>query len=144
MYCNVIERLDEGTQRSSSFAEFLERIDNRRQDWPVCSSDIYPIEQVWGVLGRRLAERRPPPEIITEKCVKITQEILHNLTMSVKRGRILCISARVHHYPLNILLFFGLKYKKRVVSVFCPALLVNHFLNKCIMYTLHFFICLLS
>ncbi|GFW52591.1 transposable element Tcb2 transposase [Trichonephila clavipes] len=32
-----------------------------RMEWPACSPDRNPIEHVWDALGRRVADRQPPP-----------------------------------------------------------------------------------
>ncbi|GFV43359.1 transposable element Tcb2 transposase [Trichonephila clavipes] len=37
-----------------------------RMEWPACSPDMNPIEQVWDALGRRVADRQPPPKTLQE------------------------------------------------------------------------------
>ncbi|GFW77050.1 transposable element Tcb2 transposase [Trichonephila clavipes] len=37
-----------------------------RMEWPACSPDMNPIEQVWDALGRRVAGRQPPPKTLQE------------------------------------------------------------------------------
>ncbi|GFW91144.1 transposable element Tcb2 transposase [Trichonephila clavipes] len=36
-------------------------------EWPTCSPDMNPIEHVWDALGRQIAGRKPPPQILQEQ-----------------------------------------------------------------------------
>ncbi|GFV21645.1 transposable element Tcb2 transposase [Trichonephila clavipes] len=35
-------------------------------EWAGCSPDMNPIKHVWDALGRRVAGRQPPPQILQE------------------------------------------------------------------------------
>ncbi|GFX58885.1 transposable element Tcb2 transposase [Trichonephila clavipes] len=37
-----------------------------RMEWPAYSPDMNPIEHVWDALGRRVADRQPPPKTLQE------------------------------------------------------------------------------
>ncbi|GBN08962.1 hypothetical protein AVEN_220705-1 [Araneus ventricosus] len=45
-----------------------------RMDWPAYSSDINPIEHVWDILGRRIADRSSLPETIQQLESSLLQE----------------------------------------------------------------------
>ncbi|GFV31816.1 transposable element Tcb1 transposase [Trichonephila clavipes] len=46
--------------------ECLQSEDITRMDWPEYSPDLNPIEHVWGMLGRRIADRQTPPTSLPE------------------------------------------------------------------------------
>ncbi|GFV46845.1 transposable element Tcb2 transposase [Trichonephila clavipes] len=54
------------THRANLVEDFLfeERI--VQMEWPTCSPDMNPIEHVWDALGRRVADRQPPPQTLQE------------------------------------------------------------------------------
>ncbi|GFW17253.1 transposable element Tcb2 transposase [Trichonephila clavipes] len=37
-----------------------------RREWPECSINMNPTEQVWDALGRRVSGRQPPPQTLQE------------------------------------------------------------------------------
>ncbi|GFU52603.1 transposable element Tcb1 transposase [Trichonephila clavipes] len=46
--------------------ECLQSEDITRMDWPAYLPDLNPVEHVWGMLGRRIAARQPPPTCLPE------------------------------------------------------------------------------
>ncbi|GFS67235.1 transposable element Tcb2 transposase [Trichonephila clavipes] len=60
---------------------------------PVCSLDMNPIEYVWDTLGRRLADRQPPPQTLQEleraalleKWDRIPQLVINSLIDSMSQ-----------------------------------------------------------
>ncbi|GFX94941.1 transposable element Tc3 transposase [Trichonephila clavipes] len=73
--------------------QLLESEDIERMDWPARSSDLNPIEHVWGFLGRRLAARTLPPVTIRElrlalqdEWAVILQQLIDTLILSMGRS----------------------------------------------------------
>ncbi|GFW39838.1 transposable element Tcb1 transposase [Trichonephila clavipes] len=52
--------------RANLVEDFLFEKGIVRMEWPACSSDMNPIEQVWDALGRRVAGCQPPPKTLQE------------------------------------------------------------------------------
>ncbi|GFY19738.1 transposable element Tcb2 transposase [Trichonephila clavipes] len=52
--------------RANLVEDFLFEEGIVRMEWPVCSPDMNPIENVWDALGRQVAGRQPPPQILQE------------------------------------------------------------------------------
>ncbi|GFV72044.1 transposable element Tcb1 transposase [Trichonephila clavipes] len=52
--------------RANLVEDFLFEEGMVRMEWPGCSPDMNPIEQVWDALGRRVAGRQPPPQTLQE------------------------------------------------------------------------------
>ncbi|GFT56025.1 transposable element Tcb1 transposase [Trichonephila clavipes] len=52
--------------RANIVDECLQSEDITRMDWPAYSLDLNPIENVWDMLGRRIAARQPPPTCLPE------------------------------------------------------------------------------
>ncbi len=60
-------------------------------DWPACSPDLSPIENVWRILKRKMRQRRPRTVAHFKTCLqeewdKITPETLHHLVSSVPKS----------------------------------------------------------
>ncbi|GFU63803.1 transposable element Tcb1 transposase [Trichonephila clavipes] len=53
-------------QRANIVDECLQSEDITRMDWPAYSPDLNPIEQLWDMLGRRVAARQPRPTCLSE------------------------------------------------------------------------------
>ncbi|GFS79354.1 transposable element Tc3 transposase [Trichonephila clavipes] len=52
--------------RANIVDECLQSEDITRMDWPAYSPDLSLIENVWDILGRRIAARKPPPTCLPE------------------------------------------------------------------------------
>ncbi len=66
---------------------WLRRKRVRVLDWPACSPDLSPIENVWRILKRKMRQRRPRTVAHLKTCLqeewdKITPETLHHLVFS--------------------------------------------------------------
>ncbi len=69
---------------------WLRRKRVRVHDWPACSPDLSPIENVWRILKRKMRQRRPRTVAHLKTCLqeewdKITPETLHHLVSSVPK-----------------------------------------------------------
>ncbi|GFU82112.1 transposable element Tcb1 transposase [Trichonephila clavipes] len=51
--------------RANIVDDYLQSDDITRMDWPAYSPDLYPIEHVWDMLGRRIAARQPLSHLST-------------------------------------------------------------------------------
>ncbi|GFV74171.1 DDE_3 domain-containing protein [Trichonephila clavipes] len=70
--------------------ECLQSEDITRMDWPAYTPDLNPIDQVWDMLGRRIAARQPPstclPELwraLLDEWCNIPQDQNDNLILSI-------------------------------------------------------------
>ncbi len=77
---------------------WLRRKRVRVLDWPACSPDLFPIENVWRILKRKMRQRRPRTVAHLKTCLqeewdKITPETLHHLVSSVPK-RLLSVVKR--------------------------------------------------
>ncbi len=77
---------------------WLRRKRVRVLDWPACSPDLSPIENVWHILKRKMRQRRPRTVAHLKTCLqeewdKITPETLHHLVSSVPK-RLLSVVKR--------------------------------------------------
>ncbi|GFX73507.1 transposable element Tcb2 transposase [Trichonephila clavipes] len=52
--------------RANLVEDFLFEEGIVRMEWPACFPDMDPVEHVWDTLGRRVADRRPPPQTLQE------------------------------------------------------------------------------
>ncbi len=78
---------------------WLRRKRVRVLDWPACSPDLSPIENVWRILKRKMRQRRPRTVAHLKTCLqeewdKITPETLHHLVSSVPK-RLLSVVKRM-------------------------------------------------
>ncbi len=69
---------------------WLRRKRVRVLDWPACSPDLSPIENVWRILKRKMRQLRPRTVAHLKTCLqeewdKITPETLHHLVSSVPK-----------------------------------------------------------
>ncbi|GFT55148.1 transposable element Tcb2 transposase [Trichonephila clavipes] len=92
--------------RTLAIEELPESEDITRMDWPAYSSDLNPIEHVWDALGRRIAARLYHPEntqqlkqMLIEEWALLSQEMLHQLVLSMRRRCEATIAVRGGHTP---------------------------------------------
>ncbi len=83
---------------------WLRRKRVRVLDWPACSPDLSPIENVWRILKRKMRQRRPRTVAHLKTCLqeewdKITPETLHHLVSSVPK-RLLSVVKSVATFVL--------------------------------------------
>ncbi|GFT08326.1 transposable element Tc1 transposase [Trichonephila clavipes] len=76
--------------RANIVDECLQSEDITRMDWPAYSPVLNPIENVWDMLGRRIAARQPPPTRLSElrralldEWCNIPQDQIDNLILFV-------------------------------------------------------------
>ncbi|GFX56376.1 transposable element Tcb1 transposase [Trichonephila clavipes] len=75
-------------------------------DWQAYSPDLNPIEHVWFMLGRRIADRQSPPTCLLElrralldEWCNILQDQIDNLILSMSRRYKACIASSGRHTP---------------------------------------------
>ncbi len=79
--------------------------EGRVLDWPACSPDLSPIENVWRILKRKMRQRRPRTVAHLKTCLqeewdKITPETLHHLVSSVPKQSFKCCEKEWQHYKV--------------------------------------------
>ena len=57
--------------------DFLQRRGVQRLDWPACSPDMNPIENIWDQLYRRVRENHPPAQNVQALLGYLNQEWLN-------------------------------------------------------------------
>ncbi|GFV43964.1 transposable element Tcb2 transposase [Trichonephila clavipes] len=92
--------------RANIVDECLKSEDITRMDWAAYSPDLNPIENVWDMLGRRIAARQPPltclPELrraLLDEWCNIPQDQIDNLILSMPRCCKACIASSGRHTP---------------------------------------------
>ncbi|GFX08678.1 transposable element Tcb1 transposase [Trichonephila clavipes] len=92
--------------RANNVDECLQSEDITPMYWPAYSPDLNPIENVWDMLGRRIAARQPPPTCLPElrralldEWCNISQDQIDNLILSMSRRCKVCIASYGRHTP---------------------------------------------
>ncbi|GFV79168.1 transposable element Tcb2 transposase [Trichonephila clavipes] len=90
--------------RESIADECLQSEDIISMDWPAYSPDLNPIEHVWDMLGRRIADRQPPPTCLPElrgalcyELCNIPQDHIDNLILRMARHCKACFASPRRH-----------------------------------------------
>ncbi|GFT96223.1 transposable element Tc3 transposase [Trichonephila clavipes] len=92
--------------RKVAAKQLLESEDIERMDWPARSPNLTPIENVWNLLGRRLAALTLPPVTIRElrlalqdERAAMPQQLIDTLILSMGRRCETCLAVRGDHIP---------------------------------------------
>ncbi|KFM72182.1 Transposable element Tc3 transposase, partial [Stegodyphus mimosarum] len=90
--------------RANIVSECLQSEDITRMDWPAFSPDLNPVEQVWDMLGRRVAARQPPATCLSDLrrallfvWCNVPQDQIDNLILSMPRRCTDCIASPGRH-----------------------------------------------
>ncbi|KFM66177.1 Transposable element Tcb1 transposase, partial [Stegodyphus mimosarum] len=91
--------------RANIVSECLQSEDISRMDWPAFSPDLNPVEHVWDMLGRRVADRKPLPTCLPElrralrfEWCNIHQDPIDNLILSMPTRCTDCIVSSGRHF----------------------------------------------
>ena len=83
---------------------FLQQAGVNRMDWPACSPDLNPIENLWDHLEQRVVRNHPPAQTLQQLLAllqlewqAIPQHQLRRLTNSMRRRCAECIANRGGH-----------------------------------------------
>ncbi|GFW27805.1 transposable element Tcb1 transposase [Trichonephila clavipes] len=92
--------------RANLVEDFLFEEGIIRMEWLACSPDMNPIEHVWDALGRRVADRKPPPQTLQEqgralleKWDRIPQLVINSLIDSMPERGSKLLAVRGNHTP---------------------------------------------
>ncbi|GFX29049.1 transposable element Tcb2 transposase [Trichonephila clavipes] len=92
--------------RANLVEDFLFKEGIVRMEWPACSPDMNPIEHVWDALGRRVAGRQPPPQILQEleralleEWARIPQLVINSFIDSMPQRCSTLLAVRGNHTP---------------------------------------------
>ncbi|GFW13480.1 transposable element Tcb2 transposase [Trichonephila clavipes] len=92
--------------RANLVEDFLFEEGIVRMEWPACSPGMNPIEHVWDALGRRVAGRQPPPQILQEleralleEWDRIPQLVINSLIDSMPHRCSTLLAVRGNHTP---------------------------------------------
>ena len=79
--------------------DFLQRRGVQRLDWPACSPDMNPIENIWDQLYRRVRENHPPAQnvqallgYLNQEWLNIPQQTFRKHVQSMRRRCIECFN----------------------------------------------------
>ncbi|GFW63189.1 transposable element Tcb2 transposase [Trichonephila clavipes] len=92
--------------RANRVEDFLFEKGIVRMEWPACSPDMNPIEHVWNALGRRVAGRQQPAQILQElervlleEWDRIPQLVTNSLIDSMPQRCSTLLAVRGNHTP---------------------------------------------
>ncbi|GFV37923.1 transposable element Tcb2 transposase [Trichonephila clavipes] len=101
----------------------------QRLVWPARSPDLNPIENVWDVLGRQVADRNYPPtnkttliRALTDEWDKLPQQLLDNVVQSMVRRVEYCIPLPGGHNPYLYLSLRCLLTFRCIVPFLCTQI----------------------
>lgn len=85
--------------RARLVGHFLQQQGVRRMDWPACSPDLNPIENVWDHLDRQLRDNHPPPNTLQELLGYLRQEWQNLDQQLLRRMSCPCVNAATSVWP---------------------------------------------
>ena len=85
--------------RARIITTFLDDNEIQRLEWPAMSPDLNPIENIWGILGRRVRNHNPPissvqtlTAALLEEWDNIEQAVIRNTISSMRRRCMECVN----------------------------------------------------